>query len=68
VKTKYPIKTLGKLFPKGTVVKLASIEDMKKEWPGIYSNMHSGQIGVWFDGLDKPIICPKHSFEGNEVI
>ena len=64
ITVKYPIKVAGLLYPKGSRVRLATLEDMREIWPGIAPERGSNQIGVWFDGLALPTIVEKSQLRG----
>ena len=61
---KYPIKIAGQLYSIGSRVRLATVEEMRKIWPGIMPERDSGQVGVWFSGRDLPCIVEKSQLEG----
>jgi hypothetical protein len=65
ITVKYAIKVGGRLFPKGTQLRLATAEDLRKVWPGMAPNPQSRQVGVWFPGFDDhPTIVDKSQIEG----
>lgn len=63
MKTKYAIKVANTLFPKGTRLRLANLEDMRKLWPAIAPEEGSSQVGVWFPGMDLPTIIHRTHIE-----
>lgn len=54
--TKYPTKLCGRLIPVGTEVRLATLEEMQKEWPSITYLGTTTHIGVWFPDMPHPTI------------
>lgn len=63
MKTKYPMKIANTLFPKGTVLRPANLEEMQRIWPAIAPDEESRQVGVWFPGLGNPTIVEKSQIE-----
>jgi hypothetical protein len=59
IKTKYHTKVGPTMFSPGTIVRQASLEEMKKTWPGIENNNNSNSVGVWFPGRSYPTIISK---------
>ena len=62
--TKYPIKVGQKLYPAGTEVHSATLDEMQCIWPGIQMRLDSPQAGVWFPGMEVPTIVHTSQLEG----
>jgi hypothetical protein len=60
--TKYPIKVGQTLFPKGTEIRQATLEEMQRVWPGI-TYKESDSIGVWFPLMAVPTIVHRSQIE-----
>lgn len=56
MKTKFPIKLKDTLFPAGTEVRLATLQEMQAVWSEITVRKGSPQVGVWFPGIPVPTI------------
>jgi hypothetical protein len=63
MKTKYAIKVANTLFPKGTLLRPANLEEMRRIWPAIAPEPDSAQVGVWFPGVANPTIVEKSQLE-----
>lgn len=61
IQTRYRMKIGRRMYDAGCTVRQATIDEMRKVWPGISVNQDSNQIGVWFEGLDVPTIVSKNS-------
>jgi hypothetical protein len=64
MKTRYPVKLCEVLFPEGTEVRPATLEEMQTLWPGIRMRKGSPQVGVWFPGLPVPTVIHTSQLEG----
>ena len=64
ITVKYAIKIAGLLYPKGSRVRLATLQEMRKIWPAVAPERDSKQVGVWFDGLALPTIVEKSQLSG----
>jgi hypothetical protein len=56
VTLRYPIKVEGTVFPAGTVVRKATLEEMRKVWRGIQAKEGSQQVGIWLPGRECPMV------------
>ena len=56
MRTRYPIKVKDRLYPAGTPVRQATLEEMKTIWPFIVIKPGSPQYGVWFPEMPWPTI------------
>ena len=59
VTTKYAHRVGGLLYPQGTPVRLATLEEVKRVWPGIERKPDSNMIAVWFPDRDTPTLVKK---------
>jgi len=64
MKTKYPIKVAGQLYPAGTEVRQATLAEMQQVFPGIVTRRGSPQAGVWFPDLTHPTIIHTSQLDG----
>ena len=66
--TRYAIRVGDTLYPPGTQVRLATIDEMRQEWPGISRNDQSLSVGVWFPGNEHPtIVHTSQVFENSGI-
>jgi hypothetical protein len=60
---KYALKYLTKCgdlqFEQGTVVRGATLEEMREIWPKITMNSTSNRVGVWFPTKTHPTIVQR---------
>jgi len=61
--TKYPIKVAHKLYPAGTQLRQATLEEMQQIWPGITVKPASVAVGVWFPQMTVPTIVHRSQLE-----
>ncbi len=56
IKLRYPCRLGSTLYPAGTEVKSASVQQMGQVWPNIDVKPGSPLTGVWFPDQAKPTI------------
>jgi hypothetical protein len=66
ITTRYPIKVAGELFPKGSWLRLATLDEVRKIWPAIAPEKDSKQVAVIFPGRSMPTIVEKSQIDGLE--